>query len=715
MRIAQYVKRAFYGRGVSFPAAHLIEVWQVIISYRMELIMSRLDGYPFFLQRWRVALIGLVPVLVACGISAAAEQSGVMVAQVQQMGLDELMNTRVETVSGASRFEQKVREAPSSVSLITSDDIKKFGYRTIADVLRSVRGFYVTYDRNYSYIGARGFGRTGDYNGRIIILIDGHRLNDNVYDQVLVGTEFPVDIDLIDRIEIVRGPSSSLYGNNAFFGVINILTKKGRDYLGAEASASAGGKASYGSRMSYGQEIQGVDFLASGTVYSSQGNRRLYYPEYDSPLTNNGVADRRDSDRSGSFFGKAAYKDLTLTAVGSSRRKAVPTGSYGTDFNSPNNKTTDSVGYLDLRYERMLGSDVKAVARLFYDYRSYVGTYDYAGVVNRDSSDGQWLGTEWQITATIAQAHRVVAGVEYRRNIRQDQKSYDEDPYSLKLDSRASSDVWSAYVQDEITLSDRWRISAGVRYDYQEQFGGKLNPRAGLIFNPTKTSALKLLYGTAFRAPNAYELFYAYSGTGGSKGNADLKPENMRMLEFVYEQALSDTVHVSAGAFSYRVRNLITQELDPSDGLLVFRNARGLKGRGVSAEVDARWDSGFRSRLAYTLQEVRDEETRQVPPNSPLHMVKGDFSIPVWGNKLFWSMNANFMSSRRTSAGEKTDTVFTIDTTLFAQRLLSGLECSASIYNILNRKFSDPVGSELLQDRILQDGRNFRVKITYLF
>lgn len=668
-----------------------------------------------FILKECVVLSGALLTLGLFSLSAGAESSGIMVAQVQNMDLEELMNTRVETVSGASRFEQKIREAPSSVTLVTSDDIKKFGYRTIADVLRNVRGFYVTYDRNYSYIGARGFGRTGDYNSRVIILIDGHRLNDNVYDQALVGTEFPVDIDLIDRIEIIRGPSSSLYGNNAFFGVINILTKKGRDYLGVETSVSAGGKSSYGGRLSYGHEIRGVDFLVSGTLYSSQGNRRLYYPEFDAPLTNNGVADRRDSDRSGSLFGKATYADFTVTALTSSRRKVIPTGSYGTDFNSPNNKTTESVGYLDLRYERELGQDIKGVARLFYDYREYVGKYDYTGVVNRDSSDGQWIGTELQITAAIARMHRVVAGIEYRRNIRQDQKSYDEDPYSLKLDSRASSTIWSAYLQDEITLSDQWKISAGARYDYQEQFGGNLNPRAGLIFNPTKASAVKLLYGTAFRAPNAYEFSYSFPGVGGSKGNPDLRPEKMRMFELVYEQALSDTVHISAGAFSYRVRNLITQQLDPDDGLFVFRNVRGLKGRGLEAEIDARWDSGIRSRLAYTLQEVRDDETAQVPQNSPLHMVKGDFSIPVWKNKLFWSMNANFMSSRRTNTAEKTDTVFTIDTTLFAQRLLPGLECSASVYNVLNRKFSDPVGTELLQDRILQDGRSFRVKVTYLF
>ena len=113
------------------------------------------------------------------------------------------------------------------MTIVTAGEIKRYGYRTLADILRSVRGFFVTYDRNYDYVGVRGFGRPGDYNSRVLLLVDGHRINDNVYDTASIGTEFPVDVDLIDRMEIIPGPSSSLYGNNAFFGVINIITRKG--------------------------------------------------------------------------------------------------------------------------------------------------------------------------------------------------------------------------------------------------------------------------------------------------------------------------------------------------------------------------------------------------------------------------------------------------------------------------------------------------------
>ena len=136
------------------------------------------------------------------------------------------MNVTIETVS---KFEQRVVEAPASITIITSDDIKKFGYRNLPDILRSVRGLYVNYDRNYNYLGFRGFSRPGDYDTRILVLIDGHRLNEAIFDSPGSGGDFILDVDLIDRVEVIRGPSSSLYGSSAFMGIINIKTKRGKD------------------------------------------------------------------------------------------------------------------------------------------------------------------------------------------------------------------------------------------------------------------------------------------------------------------------------------------------------------------------------------------------------------------------------------------------------------------------------------------------------
>jgi len=145
---------------------------------------------------------------------------------LSQLGLEDLVKHQVDAVYGASKFLQKVADAPASITIITGEQIQKYGYRTLADALRSVGGFYVIYDRNYSYVGVRGFSRPGDYNTRILFLLDGHRVNDNIFDGAYVATEFPVDLDLIDRIEIIRGPNSSVCGTGAFSASKTVFVRR---------------------------------------------------------------------------------------------------------------------------------------------------------------------------------------------------------------------------------------------------------------------------------------------------------------------------------------------------------------------------------------------------------------------------------------------------------------------------------------------------------
>ena len=113
-----------------------------------------------------------------CAGSASAQDQ--QQPDLSQLGLEDLMKLKVDTVYGASKFLQKVADAPASVTIVTGEEIQKHGYRTLADALRSVRGFYVIYDRNYSYVGVRGFSRPGDYNARILFLLDGHRVKNRV-------------------------------------------------------------------------------------------------------------------------------------------------------------------------------------------------------------------------------------------------------------------------------------------------------------------------------------------------------------------------------------------------------------------------------------------------------------------------------------------------------------------------------------------------------
>jgi outer membrane receptor for ferrienterochelin and colicins len=188
------------------------------------------------------------------------------------------MSVEIDSVCGASGFKQKVTEAPASVTIIASEEIQKFGYRTLADVLRNVRSFYVTNDRNYSYLGIRGYGPSGEYNSRIAVMIDGHRLNDNIFDAALVGSEFPIDVDLIDRVEVIRGPNSSMYVASDFLGVINIITKRGRDLQKVSVAGEAASYGSYQSRVSYANKFSnGLELLRSGSFHDPQGHDQLFF------------------------------------------------------------------------------------------------------------------------------------------------------------------------------------------------------------------------------------------------------------------------------------------------------------------------------------------------------------------------------------------------------------------------------------------------------
>ncbi len=631
---------------------------------------------------------------------------------------DEMMLFQeIPSVYGASKYEQKVTEAPSSVSIVTASEIKKYGYRTLADILRSVRSFYVTYDRNYSFVGVRGFGRPADYNNRILLLVDGHRTDDNLYDMAFIGTDAVLDVDLIDRVEIIRGPGSSLYGTNALFAVVNVITRRGRDLQALETSGEAASYDTYKGRLTYGDRYQnGFETIVSGTLYDSKGQKSLYFPEYDAPATNNGKTNNTDYDRFHSFFTKTSYKDFTFEAAYNSRTKGIPTGAFQTDFNNPDNKTTDTRGYLDLRYERAVGRNTDITARVFYDSYKYTGTYIISGTENRDWGYGEWWGGELKLSSRLFDVHRLILGTEYTYNNRLDQENYDVSPPSQRyLDDHRRSQIGAAYLQDEFTIiKNTLLLNAGVRYDHFDTFGGTTNPRVALIVTPQEKSTIKALYGTAFRAPSPFELYYQSPPTNAS--NPDLKPEKIKTYELVYEQYLADRFRATAAGFYYEITDLIDQtETQLGSGVSVFRNLGKVKSRGFELELENKWANGVEGRISYTLQRAINADTNELLSNSPEHLAKLALNVPVMQDRIFAGIEEHYMSKRKTLSGADTQDFYITNITLYTQRIVKNFELSASVYNLFDVKYGDPVSQDFAQQSIVQDGRTYRLKLTYVF
>ena len=668
-----------------------------------------MSGWARCLVLTRGVTAGLLLIFLAC----CAAQGQATQPDLTKRSLEDLMNIEVYS---PSKHLQAAQDAPSSVTVVTANEIQEHGYRTVADVLRTMQGFFVTYDRNYSSVGVRGFARPGDYNTRVLLLVDGHRLNDNVYDDAMIGTEFPIDIDLIQRIEVIRGPVSSLYGSNALLAVINIVTRRGQDLKGLELSSEAASFNTYQGRVSYGRKIQQLEFVISGTFYNSRGHNQLFYSEFNTPQTNNGIASHADGDEIGGSLATVSFRDFTLQGVYGTREKVVPTAPYETLFSNAGTNTTDSHTYADLRYQHTFAGSWDVLSRMFCDRYVYHGSYAYQSPLdptqispNLDSADGKWWGSELQITKSFSSRNRVTAGGEYRDNVRQNQVSYNLNPYSLALDDKRKSFVGAAYLQDELAITKSLALNAGIRYDYYSDVQASTDPRVALIYRPLDKTTFKLIYGQAFRVPNVYERYYSYPP---NLPNPALIPEKIRNSEIVWQQGLAEHLQFLTSAYYSTIDDLITEE-PVSNGLLIFRNFQKIKSSGLEIEVKGQLSTGLEGAASYGFQETKDRATDQFLSNSPRTLGKLNLRQPLLQKRIYVSLDAQYRSRIQSLAGGSVSPFSVVNLTVLGHSIGKHMDLSASVYNLLDKKYFDPASTENLQQAIQQDSRSFRVKMTW--
>lgn len=633
--------------------------------------------------------------------------------------LEELMQMRV--VTAASKFAQPISDAPSSVVVLTASDIRNHGWRTLADALATLPGLYVTNDRNYTYLGARGFLRPGDYNSRFLLLVDGMRINDAVYDQALIGTEGLIDMDMVKRIEFVPGPGSAVYGSNALFGVINVVTRDGSGLSGVQGAVTAAGQGERKARTSYGWHGQnGADLLLSASAFNRTG-RDLYYPEFDradTPDTNHGIARHLDWDRAQNFLVKGSYGDVTLSASHVARTKGIPTASFNAVFNAPDS-TRDTQTSIGLAWNGQLAPALALAVQLQSgqaDYRGPGWYPDIEGVprLNIDGAHARWYGASAHATLTHLAGQKIVLGAELGRDAHRDQYNYNEQPYELLLNDHRDAMRRAVFVEDEIRLPAGFLVNAGARYDDNEGTETRrFSPRVAVMVKATPRDTVKLIAGSAFRAANAYEMYYALPEmAGGLLPNPSLRPEKIATRELVLEHVLADGGHATLSLFRYTVEDLISQQVDPATGMLIFRNIDQADARGLEAALDRDFGA-VRLRASYSWQLARG--TGGVPLiDSPRHLAKANLTAPLgWrGGRV----GAELLCSGRRLADEGAAGGYCVaNVTLSALRLAPRAELSLSAYNATGKQYADVAGPAFVQTALAREGRTLAAKLDWRF
>jgi iron complex outermembrane receptor protein len=624
-------------------------------------------------------------------------------------------------VIAAAKYKQIASQAPASVTIITSEEIRQYGWKTLADLFRAVRSFYVSEDRNYSYLGIRGFSRPGDFNIRILALLNGHTLNDDIYQGFLLGRESGIDLDLVDRIEIVRGPGSALYGTSAFFAVVNIVTKEGKGLGGLRASAEAGSFNTNKGLLTFGKRYEnGLDVVLHASYTASSG-QTLFFEEYDDgiPEHNAGYVDNADAESVYSYFGTLRYRDFRLQGILFERAKEIPTASYGTVFNDGREESVDSRYFIELEYAPRLTQTLGLHLRLYDDWYRYKADYPYhypPPVINKDDTPGRWYGAELRINWEILQRNRLMIGAE-AQNHRVIIKNFDVDPFFYYVNDRNRFQVYSFYIQNELRLLHDLTLTVGIRQDayrhYIEQEEQRVTPRTALVYEPVVGSLIKLLYGQAFRVPNSYELFYCGINF---VCNPDLEPETIHTYEAVYEQTLNSYLKSSFSVYRYDIKNLINLT-DMGGENIGFVNLERVRGAGAEAEFRAKWRVGLEGYINYTYQKTKNRETHDEISNSPNHIVKAGGVLPLAAEGVLLGLEAQYVGERKTvQPGESVDDYIVANLNLSFRNLYENLRIQFSVYNLFDAEYADPASEEhqpIL--RIPQNPRNFNVKITYLF
>lgn len=643
----------------------------------------------------------------------------------------------LDEVAAASRSLESAEAAPASVSVITGAELRAMGYPTIASAVRGVRGMYLSDDRTYEGIGVRGFSRPGDYGNRVLVTIDGQPTNDNYVGSSLVGFDGRVDLDDVERIEIIRGPGSVVYGTGAFFGVINLVTR-GRQVRTHAELAGGASLDGVGRTRATGVVRLGEDAGAWTSIALARGaGRDFYFPEYRNDpraptqelgadgLPSDGTVRDADGFSAGTLGGRVWWRWLTVQAFLSHRTKAIPTGAYESVLGDPRSKVRDTRAFVELRVEPKLGKNVESLSRVHLNLYDFYGTYgtDPRPSLETEVFHGRWLGGEQRFVVRPTDSFQLTAGAELIGHLQAKQFAADAtDVFTNRNDPYLNA---AGYVVGELRPAKAVKISAGARVDYYSNVAfdpvGATNPRVALILDTWKGGKLKVLGGKAFRSPSVYELFSSGSDRSATLG---LKPEQVVAGELEVSHRFTPTLVAILAGYTNYVTGLIELR-DAGGGKLRYQNSDSpVLVVGGETELRREWRQGFMASATVSAQRARylDAPTLRAVPNSPyiLGSLKG--AAPIVGRSLMAMVRVSVEGPRFDSDNEKADPpqgttragivgdlVFSGELERFNARYAVGA------YNVTDSRYESVPSREYRQRTILQSGRSFLANLSVSF
>lgn len=619
-------------------------------------------------------------------------------------------------VEAAALHAQSLEEAPASVTVITSSDIRKYGYRTLAEALASVRGFYVTYDRIYHYVGVAGFSIPGDYNTRFLVMLNGHPLTENIYNSNgFFGEDFGLDMDLVERIEVIRGPSSALYGSNGILANINIVTKSPVDQDGLRVSSETG---SFGEKKAFLSSSlylgKGANLLLSGSMFDN-GGQNLYIPQFDSPDTNFGRSVDQDSEYGYHTLANLLWRDWNITAYFNNRVKRPPVAWADSLFNDSGSRVRDSRNFIAATYTHDLSANRQLRWQLYYDNYRYDDRFDYARADSaalddiRTSNRGDWVGSELTYRFALSNIGDLTLGAQTNFELRNLQAGYRAAP-DYQLLSRVSEPdrTYALFAQQEWNLSRRWKAYFGVRFDDSANFGHFVSPRLALVYQQSPATVYKFVYGRPYRNPSTFERYYDDNGYS-ELANPALRPETAHTFEVSAERKLRRNVSLVADFYHYRVSNMISAATLENNVQQYVNNGKD-HSTGIEFELSAKVWHDLEAAGSYSFDVAKDIAAGNLP-NSPHHLGKFRLSKGFLKGRFVLSSSTQYVSARDAMSGVSMRPVLLEDITLSTRRLHSNFDVRGGIRNALNWHYDDPV--YLAIDQLRQDGRSVFVKLIW--